>query len=66
MPHEWKIDETIRRSDGKIPYTCWKCLCMIARGPHEGAPDPDEVFWRGVKSEVDTCEDMQVLHVMLS
>lgn len=57
-PGVWQAGNHVKHS-----WRCSRCGESISTQDDE-VPDPEEVFWRGVASEVDTCDDLVVLHVM--
>ena len=66
MSHRW--EKTGERSKppfeaGRVVWRCARCGEEV-REEDGKSPDPDMVFWRGVGSEVDECDDMVVLSVM--
>jgi len=70
VSHAWRVfgrEDASPRSARK-PKVEWKCdRCGATAQEDEGTePDPDMVFWRGVASETDDCDDMVALGVMSS
>lgn len=66
MSHEWATNgKTVLDPhpegppDVRVEWLCEVCgASVLEKRMH--VPDPDTVFWKGVASEVETCEEMLV------